>query len=226
MATDESSDVTPPAIVLDEHDTAAVVALLIRTVRLDEELARDQALVAEATARIATNKVARSKTVTAFGVFGFETGAGLWKRVGQAIGQHAYHRAVEIAQGHESPKLLEKMREDEKAGGAQSNTQNASETEDTTVSSAPSIKDAILEFVRNAGQAGTSAREVRQHLTDSHNLNVHEKTPGMTLYRLLKDNLVRREGRRWYATAAGQNNEIEAPNGGPQGASDTAHAAP
>jgi len=223
MAGDETSDVMTPAIVLDEHDKAAVVALLIRTVRIGVELKRDRALVAEANERIAANTVTRSKTISAFGVFGFEGGDELWDHVAQSLGGAAYNRAIDIGKGEEFPTLLEKM------GGGEANTKG-SKTDDNqnagmAVHAPPRIKDAILGHLREVGEAGTTARAVRQHLKDVHNLTVHEKTPGMTLYRLLKDGLVSRQGRTWYAKATAENNENEAPTARTEDASETALAA-
>ena len=222
MANDETNDVTPPAIVLDEHDAAAVMALLIRTVRLDDELRRDKEMVAEANARIAVNTVARSKTVTAFGVFGFDTGEGLWARVIQSLGEEPYGRAIAIGKGEEIPKLLEKMGSDEANADVDRKVAHPAHNDDSTVHRAPRIKDAILGYLQDVGDAGATARAVGQHLSDVHNLVIHEKTPGMTLYRLLKEGRVRRNGKIWYADASAETHENEAPDGRPKGASEIA----
>jgi hypothetical protein len=48
--------------------------------------------------------------------------------------------------------------------------------------------------------AGKKVREIREFLRKSHGEEFHEKTVGMTLYRLMKAGLARREGRLWFAT--------------------------
>lgn len=197
--------------MLDEHDAAAVVALLIRMVRIDDELKRDRDLIAEANVRVAANGLARGRTLNAFTVFGFETGDGMWDRVMQSIGLDVYNRAIDIAREREVPKLLERM------GGDEANPK-ASESRaghgDVDARHTPRIRDAILEYLQGLGDAGANVGQVRRHLTDAYGLSVHEKTPGMTLYRLLKDEMVRREGRTWYYAKASSGNNEDGAHGG------------
>jgi len=217
----ENIDPDPQPIILDEHDSAAVAALLIRTVRIDEEQKRDKALIEEATARLAASALARGKTINAFTVFGFDTGKGFWDRVREALGSEVYLRSLAIGRGQEVPKLLEKM--------GSSGTEKQEEVKDVREPSAhptaPRIKEAILEYMRSVGEDGANVRDVRNHLASAYNLEVHEKTPGMTLYRLLKEGLVRREKRVWYAREPAVEKEIEASSNGSEDASETAHTA-
>lgn len=193
-------------LLLDEHDAAAVSALLIRMVRLDSDLARDREVLAELNAKVAAGTVLRGKTVSAFTVFGFETGEGLWERVRGSIGAQAYKRAIAIGKGEDLP-LLEKIRESDEARVKASADE---ETNERATLHVPRIKDAILEYLQNVGDEGAGVREVRRHLADAYNINVHEKTPGMTLYRLLKEGLVTRSGRTWFA--APPQHELEGTN--------------
>jgi hypothetical protein len=196
-------------VVLDEHDTAAVIALLMRVVRLDDELTEDRKLVEEANARIATNSLMRSRAVSAFSVFGFDITDGLWNRVCAALGNETYDRAIEMGKGTEPPKLLEQMGEAVVAKSA---------APDRNVGHrAPKVKDAILDYLRVVGDAGVTARQVREHLSTAYGLEVHEKTPGMTLYRLLKDGLARRQGRTWYAAMRGASDKLGPPNSDEEG---------
>jgi len=220
MDTDETSQEDQPPVALDEHDRAAVIALLIRTVRIDEELKRDKELVTSASARVASNTLARSKTVTAFGVFGFDTSDGLWDRVIKAIGPDAYGRAIAIGKGYEPAGLLEKMGDEEAIDEAEQNVTRPDD-DDASERQAPRLKDAILGYLQGLGDAGATARQVRQHLVDAYGLSVHEKTPGMTLYRLMKEGSVRRVGRTWYAKGSAGSRENEPPSGQAAGASGT-----
>lgn len=212
----DTSETEPPPLLLDEHDAAAVSALLIRMVRLDDELTRDREIAAEVNARIAAGNVLRGKTVSAFSVFGFDTGDGLWGRVRQSIGSQAYDRAVAIARDQDVP-LLEKIGSGD---GAEPEASAHDEANERASRHVPRIKDAILEYLQGVGDAGAGVREVRRHLADAYGIKVHEKTPGMTLYRLLKEGLVTRESRTWYAVSSIETNENEAPNGGAAGASE------
>ena len=219
---DEAEAQPPPVPVLDEHDAAAVMALLIRSVRIDDELTRDRQLVDEINARIAANNLARSKTIAAYTVFGFDTGDSLWNSIWSAVGGDQYRRAIAIARGQEVPPLLEQM---DGSGEETHELTSFDERRDGAVHVAPpKIKDAILDYLRAVGDSGATARQLRQHLFDAYRLNVHEKTPGMTLYRLLKEGLVRRDGRTWFAVRTTENKENEAPSGRTAGASDAGEA--
>ena len=189
----DTTETEPPPLLLDEHDAAAVSALLIRMVRLDDELTRDREIVNEVNARIAAGTVLRAKTLSAFTVFGFETGDGLWGRVRQSIGSQGYDRAVAIARNKDAP-LLEAIRDD----GDEPEVSVEDDPNDRATRHVPRTKDAILEYLQGVGDTGGGVREIRRYLADAHGITVHEKTPGMTLYRLLKDGFVTRQGRIWF----------------------------
>lgn len=62
----------------------------------------------------------------------------------------------------------------------------------------PPIKDVILDRLTSAGGAGAKATEIRNFIASTYAGEIHEKTVGMTLYRLLRDGRVRREGHTWF----------------------------
>jgi hypothetical protein len=64
--------------------------------------------------------------------------------------------------------------------------------------SRPPIKDIVLDRLKTAGPKGSKAAPIRDHIERVYGEKIHEKTVGMTLYRLAKDGLVRREGRTWF----------------------------
>jgi hypothetical protein len=99
---------TPP--MLDEHDTAAVKAILMRVIRAQDEMARDRELIREANARIATNSLSNARAINALQFFGFHAaeGVNVWHVVREALGDEAYDGAIDEARGI-IPKLLEKM---------------------------------------------------------------------------------------------------------------------
>jgi hypothetical protein len=69
----------------------------------------------------------------------------------------------------------------------------------------PSLRRIVLERLQAAGQEGTTAADIRAHARAWVNVGFHQKTIGMTLYRLAKSGLARREGRiwRWVSDGAG-----------------------
>ncbi len=62
----------------------------------------------------------------------------------------------------------------------------------------PTIQEILLERLQEAGDKGSKAAPLRHHIHQTYNVEIHEKTVGMTLYRLLKKGLVRREGHVWF----------------------------
>lgn len=62
----------------------------------------------------------------------------------------------------------------------------------------PTVRDVALMHLRQAGGKGAKAADIREYFERTFGEVVHEKTVGMTLYRLLKANLVRRDGHTWF----------------------------
>ncbi len=62
----------------------------------------------------------------------------------------------------------------------------------------PPIRDIVLDRLKAAGTKGDRATPIRKFIERVYGGNIHEKTVGMTLYRLAKDGLVRRHGRTWF----------------------------
>lgn len=65
----------------------------------------------------------------------------------------------------------------------------------------PRIKDIILEFLSVAHDielGGSKAADIRGYIEQKYSTKIHEKTVGMTLYRLLKDKKVTRKGHLWF----------------------------
>ena len=202
MMSDESDPDEIPA--LDEHDAAAVFGLLIRIMRIDDDNKKDREALAEINARITARGVPRVKYLNGLSAFGFSTGApDLWDKVKTAIGRDTYARAWRIATEEQKPP--------EKAGDDVNATVTAEEkrTPDIRAEGAdrpadtPKISQIIIEYLRAlpAGQ-GANVAQIKKHLADAFQIETHEKTPGMTLYRLSKDGLVRRDGRLWFANEA------------------------
>jgi len=62
----------------------------------------------------------------------------------------------------------------------------------------PPIKNIVLDRLREAGKEGSKSAPIRRYIERVYDDKVHEKTVGMTLYRLSKQGLVRREGQTWF----------------------------
>jgi hypothetical protein len=66
--------------------------------------------------------------------------------------------------------------------------------------SEPSVREIVLAYLKRALPQGTKASTLREFVEKVLKKKIHEKTVGMTLYRLSKDKpaLVRRDGQTWY----------------------------
>jgi len=67
----------------------------------------------------------------------------------------------------------------------------------------PSLRHIVVERLQAAGEEGTTAADIRAHARGCVNVGFHQKTIGMTLNRLAKRGLVRREGRVWRWVSGG-----------------------
>jgi len=64
--------------------------------------------------------------------------------------------------------------------------------------SMPSVISIIIDCLRAAGASGTKAAAIREYIQNTYGQDIHEKTVGMTLYRLSQKGRVRREGHTWF----------------------------
>ena len=76
----------------------------------------------------------------------------------------------------------------------------------------PRIADIIGDRLREAGDSGSKAADIRKFILDTYDADIHDKTVSMTLNRLQKEGLVRREGHIWFSAS------VEAKNPGAENA--------
>lgn len=62
----------------------------------------------------------------------------------------------------------------------------------------PKFKDLALALLEEVFPRGLKAAQVRAHIEHRLSRKFHEKTAGMTLYRLSQEGLTKREGHTWY----------------------------
>jgi hypothetical protein len=66
----------------------------------------------------------------------------------------------------------------------------------------PTIREIALMRLREVGPAGLRAKTIREYIQTTYGVECHEKTVGMTLYRLSNERLVRRNGHVWFINDA------------------------
>ncbi|AEH85351.1 hypothetical protein Mesop_0859 [Mesorhizobium opportunistum WSM2075] len=185
-------------VKLREHEKAAVFSILVRQLEAQELKAAAEREIAAANERVAAAQAIMANVRPALAVFGFDTGAGkLWDIVKEAIGVERYNTAFEVAKGEQnesrtgaSGESQQSKTEDTGKGEGSGHSRNVDE------SHTPKIKDIVLERLRQAGDAGARASEIKEFVS-AQGIEMHEKTVGMTLYRLSNEGSVHREGRTW-----------------------------
>jgi hypothetical protein len=172
--------------MITEDDKLALLALLTRYNRTWLARDRDMKARAEIEARLQQYSKQMERLVAAFSVFDFGTTKEEWLRLKEVVGVEAFNRAV--AKGERDPQPDEDEEREIKTIEAE------------IIEHRPdvSIRDIVLERLRLAGSDGVKASEITAHLNSVRPQKVHEKTSGMTLYRLSQDGLARREGRTWF----------------------------
>ena len=196
-------DAPTPIFLHDRHEIDAVFGLLALVAQIDFPNTRDQSVIDALQAVINERLERRRKYMTAIDAFGFRISEpGLWDRVRIALGDEAYGKA--LAAGEEPSGVTDRTVEPE--GRADFERQSPNRTDEGRDIGAqraqgekPKIGDAVIGYLRLVGKRGAQVAEIKKHLFEVYGFEMHEKTPGMTLYRLSKTNLVRREGRTWFA---------------------------
>lgn len=199
-------------VQLDDDDKIGATALIVRILRIQTERTRADEARKAANARYSDFDSQWNKAREAFAAYGFNVAdKDLWDQVKAALGQDNWNQAYDRAKAagpltqrtpdeekKETPppakaEEAEKEEEEEESAAEQSADEHV-ESEQTGATA----RDIVLEELRKAGDAGRKAADLRQVITRAIGREIHEKTAGMTLYRLSRDKLVRRVGRTWF----------------------------
>jgi hypothetical protein len=162
--------------MLDDLDRSGVLALLLRRERAIIEREAQEAIRKKATDRINAADEQIGRCGSALTVFGIDLKD---KRVLESVKKEY---------GADLARLIE-----EGDGDADEVPQVPSLPGATST-----VREMVLDRVRAAGGNGVKAAEIRAFLESAHKMDIHEKTVGMTLYRLLKQRLVGRKGHIWF----------------------------
>ncbi len=141
-------------------------------------------------------------------VFNIDPKGKVWDDVKSYLGNARYHQAFEIAKLQlfeidplKYPLPVVEVLEEEVEEEAVKETKEdvADETSGDKVDNSASIRELVLDRLKIAGSGGSDAATIRSALPQG----LHEKTVGMTLYRLSKSGMARREGRTWFYVEPG-----------------------
>jgi hypothetical protein len=196
-----------------EADKAAISGLLARFAETWERKDADQKLANAVAERIAKHNKRIQNIKSAFAVFDFDlvTDDDVWNKLKAAIGAQAFDLAIENGRAAAAINNQEQAPSEEQqpqSKGTQADAQvqtsgtegrnSEAEALSLGISEAPTVRDGVLKRLQAAGSKGAKAIELRAFFEETYGIKIHEKTVGMTLYRLSRDHLVRREGRTWF----------------------------
>lgn len=191
--------------MLDKYDKQAILALLIRQVRAQDVNARERAIRDAAIKVIKETDDAQAIIRDALRAFGFDPKVPkMWDAVREAIGAELFDSAFTIARAN-VPEIgasgeEEGEGEEEEEGGDQTVSSKPEDATDNADDSTPlpNIRELVLDRLLAAGGAGTEAAPIKAYVEKTLKTSIHAKTVGMTLWRLSKSGLARREGRTWF----------------------------
>jgi hypothetical protein len=75
----------------------------------------------------------------------------------------------------------------------------------------PRISDIVLDRLKEAAERGTKAAPIQAYIENTYGKKIHDKTVGMTLYRLQREGRVRRQGHTWFIVPETMNPGVAAP---------------
>lgn len=179
--------------MINDDDKPALLSLITRHVRVWEARKADQKIKEEVDKRLAAYPEEFKKLRTAFSLFEIDTTVEGWgEPIQEAVGKAAYNEAARkggrIVIDDEVPRNEE--------------PENVAPPPIPALAPGAPVRELVLEQLKSAPD-GLKASEMRAHIERLRNETLHEKTVGMTLYRLSEGGLVRREGRVWFYVPQG-----------------------
>jgi hypothetical protein len=185
-----------------EQDKAALLAMVTRYTAQQAENAEILKAREELDQKLALGQAQIQRLIAAFAAFGFDVSVPKddkakkpygFQLIRNVVGSKAYLAA--FAAGGKDPSNTATRDED-----GDQNTQQTSYPALPLPEPADdkSIRDLTLAELISAGTSGTTATAIRKQIERGRATQLHFKTVGMTLYRLSKEGLARREGRTWF----------------------------
>ncbi len=169
---------------MDRREKSAVVTILSRYVTAMDHYNANQKLKTEIESIIARSSAQMNDCKVAFRLFGYDIASKeLFDKIQEDLGD-GWEEAFRLARQDDEP--AEESEESIDAGVGE----NAEEP--------PKVREIVIERLKVAGEEGTRAAAIREFIEKETAMKIHEKTVGMTLYRLSKDGIARRDGQTWF----------------------------
>lgn len=178
---------SPP---LNPADLPFLVALCIQFHREWVQADADEKLMKAAEARLKVRNAQLDNLLTTAKAYGVAaSGPGWFGPIMDAVGQDEFLEAFRKAGVplDEPSKVLPPPPEFPK------------ETNAPALDPDASVRELVLEMLNRVGPIGARAADIQAHIEQLKRTNLHDKTIGMTLYRLSLAGKVRRDGRIWFS---------------------------
>ncbi|TBX81895.1 hypothetical protein E0I74_04935 [Rhizobium laguerreae] len=182
--------------MLEDYEKDALYGLTVKYLmdlrerrRVSDELAALQVRLDE----IHSNLFRLKEAYTAFNI---EDSDRFFQHIGEMIGEDRITKAYKLA-GYMNDSSSEPAPDESASGKGLNMLLDWGAVED--VGEEVNIKDLVLRELRKASSHGTTAREIIDTLRKE-GIEMHDKTVGMTLYRLSREERARRDGRRWFTS--------------------------
>lgn len=183
---------------LTDDDKATVLGLVLRYGVLRRENVLDAKEKEQIELRMKDRAKRMEQLTTAFRGFGFVAGEeGYFKQIRAQVGEEAYLAML--------AKINAIIPDPDAVPPAVGPVVPTSEPEpepqhDAHADSEPSIREMVIESLRKAFPMGRIASDIRRAIESRRKTKLHDKTIGMTLYRLSQAEppMARREGTTWF----------------------------
>jgi hypothetical protein len=175
--------------MFDDDDIPAVLSILSLYTRAWDERAADRKLKEEIEARLLTYSGRFEKLRAALSLYGINPVEEHWSQdIKKRVGAERYYAA--LRKGGRIVKNSTASVEDSK--------ETAEDHSQSKLSPNAPVREIVLDRLKTAGSIGAKAVEIRAYAEKLRGIPLHEKTVGMTLYRLSNEGLVRRDGHTWF----------------------------
>lgn len=200
--------------MLTPEDKSVVTSLLRRYIAVWDRNARHNQWKVELERLIAVDLQEFSKLHVAFSLYGFDTASPEgFQRLQAEFGAEEYTKLLNDARQINATKVNDQQ------GAAPTSEDSSSSVRADKIAppeSPGNVREVVLGYLRHAFPEGAKASEIRKFVENVRKAPLHEKTIGMTLYRLSKDGIVERKGGRTWFYVPSQT-EAENPGGATPG---------
>ncbi|MDP1749633.1 MAG: hypothetical protein Q8L22_09250 [Reyranella sp.] len=194
-------------IPITEDDKKALTSLVYRYHLTSFRRADDRELIKELEKQVANRTADLVRIASALTIFGIDISkkgdsqTNFWRDVEKTVGTQEYYEALNRARAEMGRSPYDPRT---RFGGGEELVETPN-SEAETPTSEGTVRDLVLSSLASAGSEGRKASAIRIEIEAQRGTKLHEKTVGMTLYRLSQETppRVHRRGRTWFHVEPG-----------------------